>query len=195
MEMKKGFILYNDTYSAIKELPIKDKALLLDAIFNYANSEPVGKLPTQAKVAFAFIKQSLDRDNKKWENIREKRIYAGRLGGKMRVANQASASKCKQTQANQAVNVNVNVNVNKYTKIENIKEEEIRKISKQYGVTEEFVKNRLEDLKDYCLANGKKYKDYLAALRNFVRKDSSVKKQTFSDIPKGYRLVTKEKIE
>ena len=56
MEGKKGFILYIDTYDAIKDLPVDEKAQLLDAIFQYhINPEnPVGSLGFGAKMAFNF---------------------------------------------------------------------------------------------------------------------------------------------
>jgi hypothetical protein len=69
---KKSFLLYNDTYPAIKDLSDKDKACLLDAIFNYSNGEDIGDLPTGAKISFGFIKQSLDRDTEKYLGICEK---------------------------------------------------------------------------------------------------------------------------
>ena len=71
-----------------------------------------------------LIKNQLDIDSTKWEEERNKRSEAGRLGGIKRAINQKQAlsskskqcltdlSNAKQSQANQADNVNVNVNVN-----------------------------------------------------------------------------------
>ena len=37
--------------------------------------------------------------------------------------------------------------------------------------TTEQIKSKSEDLKNYCESSGKKYKDYYASLRNFLKKD------------------------
>jgi hypothetical protein len=55
--------------------------------------------------------------------------------------------------------------------IEEIGIEDFQEISKTLGVRESFVSSKWESFKDYCISNGKEYKDYRAALRNAVRKD------------------------
>ena len=114
MNIKKGFVLYIDNYEPIKDLTLEEKGKLLDAVFNYASTGEVNKLNDITGMAFSFIRQQLDRDNKKWEETREKRRAAGSVGGRQRVANQANATFAKQIkedQANQAVSVNDNVKV------------------------------------------------------------------------------------
>lgn len=113
--MKKSFILYSDAYDSIKCLPQVEKGNLLDAIFQYAIEQRELPLEPVTKMAFSFIKSTLERDAQKWEGIRKQRRVAGSKGGKMRVANQANATfakQIKQDQANQAVSANVSVNVN-----------------------------------------------------------------------------------
>lgn len=55
------------------------------------------------------------------------------------------------------------------------------------------IKDKCESLKDYCVANGKKYKNYLAFARNAIRKDQSQmpKKQVAPEI-KNYPEKTPE---
>lgn len=68
--MKDGFILYCSHYPTIKKLSKEDKALLLDAIFQYhiESKEPeFDSFP--AEIAFSFLKQQFDRDLEKYENI------------------------------------------------------------------------------------------------------------------------------
>lgn len=111
---KNSFVLYCDIYNSIKEFSIDDKATLLDAIFCYSIGEDIPKMSNIVKVAFSFIKTTLDRDKAKWEQTRTERQIAGSKGGKQRVANQANASfakQIKQKQANQAVSVSVNDSV------------------------------------------------------------------------------------
>ena len=81
------------------------------------------------------------------------------------------------------------INKKKYVSINDINEQEIKLVANQYEVPISLVKGSLEDLINYCQAHGKRYKNYLAALRNFVKKDSGkngiVKKAKpeFSEMP------------
>lgn len=120
---KESFILYNSFYEPIKALKNEQLGKLLRAIFNYTINGEITQ-DEEIIIAFMFIKNQLDIDSTKWEEERNKRSEAGRLGGIKRAIkqNQALSSKskqcltdlsnAKQSQANQADNVNVNVNVN-----------------------------------------------------------------------------------
>jgi len=57
-------------------------------------------------------------------------------------------------------------------KIEDVKEEDILSICKDYQVPEAFVRSKMDDIKNYTASTGKKYKDYVATLRNWVKRDS-----------------------
>lgn len=179
--MKKSFILYTDLYTSIKDLKLDEKGKMLDAIFNYAINKKEIKLTPILEMAFSFIKNQLDRDNEKWCEIREKRKQAGSKGGKMRVANQANATfakQIKQDQANQAVNVNVNANVNVISNREKFKNY-LKEIKNDPEFSDKNISLELKKFMDYLLANGKKYKDYSAAFRNWLRRsgDFTFKKQ------------------
>lgn len=54
--------------------------------------------------------------------------------------------------------------------LRNIPAEELSKITQKYRVSERLVRARAEDVIDYCEAKGKKYSDYRAALRTFVKR-------------------------
>ena len=53
-----------------------------------------------------------------------------------------------------------------------IQEEDLRHIAELYNVPPAFVKSKYDDLVNYCERTGKRYVNYLAALRNFVKQDS-----------------------
>lgn len=122
MKEKESFILYNSFYEPIKALKNEQLGKLLRAIFNYTINGEITQ-DSEIIIAFMFIKNQLDRDSEKWEDERNKRKEAGRLGGIKRALNQqqklSSKSKqclgvlksAKQNQANQADNVDVNVDV------------------------------------------------------------------------------------
>ncbi len=62
----------------------------------------------------------------------------------------------------------------KYASLKDIGEKEFEMVAKQYGVSVKSVKSSFEDLTNYCQAHGRRYKNHLAALRNFVKKDAGV---------------------
>lgn len=123
MKEKESFILYNSFYEPIKALKNEQLGKLLRAIFNYTINGEITQ-DSEIMVAFMFIKNQIDRDAEKWEDERNKRKEAGRLGGIKRALNQqqklSSKSKqclgvlkdAKQSQTNQADNVDVDVYVN-----------------------------------------------------------------------------------
>ena len=107
---KKSFVLYHDIRAPVELLTDEQRGKLFLAILNYSE---LGTAPDfsddgRLEMAFAFIRNVLDRDAAAWESKREKRAAAGSLGGKQRVANEANASfacNSKQPQAIQAVPV------------------------------------------------------------------------------------------
>ena len=79
---KKGFVLYDDYYEHIRLLSVKEKALLLDAIFAKRMGTEIPKLPPKAMMAFSFIGAQLDRDQERYEDTCQKRKAFGMLGGR-----------------------------------------------------------------------------------------------------------------
>lgn len=82
--MKESFLLYKSTYSAIKDLSLADKGLLLDAIFQYNIDGITIDLPPVLGMAFRFMKDQFDRDAWKYESISERNRKNGLLGGRPR---------------------------------------------------------------------------------------------------------------
>lgn len=56
--------------------------------------------------------------------------------------------------------------------LDDIGEEDIKKIAEDYQATEAFVRSKIDDIKNYCDSTGRRYKDYKATLRNWVKKDA-----------------------
>ena len=90
---------------------MEQRGELFTAILDYAAKGIVPEFTGELKMCFAFVRSTLDRDAVAWEEKRQKRAAAGRLGGLAKVANATNAKQNKQAEANQAVNVNVPVNV------------------------------------------------------------------------------------
>ena len=119
---RKSIIIYTDILQHLQMLSLEESGSVLVGILNYANTGEVPKLTAAAGMCFSFLRAQIDRDTEKWERTREMRVEAGRIGGiasgesrstpKQNEANEASASKLKQIEANEAVNVTVTVPVN-----------------------------------------------------------------------------------
>lgn len=113
---KDSFVLYVDTGNQIDMLSDEEAGRLFKSLFHYvAEGQEPANLQPATMMAFRFIRSQLDRDAKKYEEVKRKRAEAGRIGGKQSQANRANASfakQIKQNQANQADNVSVPVSVN-----------------------------------------------------------------------------------
>ena len=59
----------------------------------------------------------------------------------------------------------------KYSSLKNIIESDLEEISEKYNILLKDVKSKKMDLELYCEAKGKRYKNYKAALENWIRKD------------------------
>jgi len=60
----------------------------------------------------------------------------------------------------------------KYSSLKDIGEEEIKQVADLYQVPIPFVVSCYDSLVNYCEAHGRRYRNYLAALRNFVKNDA-----------------------
>lgn len=109
---KKSFVLYHDIREPIEQLSMEQRGELFTAILDYSENGTLPAFTGELRMAFAFIRSSLDRDAAAWEAKRVKRAEAGRLGGLAKVANATNAKQKNQLMANQAVNVPVPVPVN-----------------------------------------------------------------------------------
>src|SRR3990167_618668 len=59
-----------------------------------------------------------------------------------------------------------------YKSIDMISDKELVEISSDYNLPLTFIKNTHDSLTNYCLSTGKKYKNYYATLRNWVKRDA-----------------------
>lgn len=106
MGNKTSFVLYHDIRAPLELLTDDQRGKLFLAILDYSERGVAPEFDGELRMAFAFIRTALDRDAAAWESKREKRVEAGRKGGRQTAANQASASfanQNEQVQANQAV--------------------------------------------------------------------------------------------
>lgn len=106
-----------------------------------------------------------------WENLKEgigkssRRALGNLYGSNNNISN------------NNISNTKERVKENKFSSIKDIGENELQEAADKYQVTLPFVRSALDDLDNYCKSKGRVYKNYLAALHNFVKKDAMSIKQ------------------
>jgi len=111
-ENKKSFIAYTDWKETFDSLPNEKAGQLIKHIFAYVNDENPKSDDILINAVFANIKQTLKRDLRKYENIREKRSLAGKASADKRQQVLTSVESVQQTSTNSTVSVNVNDSVN-----------------------------------------------------------------------------------
>jgi DNA-binding transcriptional regulator GbsR (MarR family) len=80
-------------------------------------------------------------------------------------------------------NNKINNNKKKYSSLKDLGEKEFEEIAERYGVKTQFVRSKFEDLSNYCEAKNRRYSNYKAALRNFVKKSFEEKGGKFKQTP------------
>ena len=128
---RETFVFYKDWLNVIRDLPSEVQLEVYQAITEYAIYGNLIELKPLAKVAFGFVKQTIDRDTQKYISIKEKRKEAGAKGGRPLKTNELEESKDKQKnqlvfekskKSKSPLNVNVNDNVNDISFLEKKKQ-------------------------------------------------------------------------
>ena len=133
---RETFVFYKDWLNVIRDLPSEVQLEVYQAIAEYAIYGNLIELKPLAKVAFGFVKQTIDRDTQKYISIKEKRKEAGAKGGrplknkdleesKEKQKNQLVFEKSKKSKSPLNVNVNVNDNVNDISFLEKKKQKSV----------------------------------------------------------------------
>lgn len=101
--MKPTFVLCKDWINYTNEMSNEDRWILLNAIMQYQNWLDPWDLPYAVKIVFAHIKNFFIEQDKKYEEIKEKRSESGKKWGRPTAekAKKANAFSEKQTKAKQ----------------------------------------------------------------------------------------------
>jgi len=124
---KDSFILYTEQKAVVDKLTDEQAGKLIKAIYEYEETGEIPELDSVLDLVFTPFKIALDKNDSKWEEIKQKRSEAGKIGAEKKKQKQAKeananfAKQKKQKEAKQAVNVNDNVNVNVIKKKNNKK--------------------------------------------------------------------------
>ena len=190
MDERKAFSFYRSYYEASKDLPTKeDQADFLMAICSYIFDGVEPEITGVASAMFKLAKPNLDTSIK--------RASVGQMGGKSKANAKQNGSKPeandKQTESNDEANpkrymindymindqvINDKEKINKKEKPQRHKygqyhnvmlsDDEMEKLKVEFPVDWE---ERIERVSEYCASKGATYKNYLATIRNWARKE------------------------
>lgn len=195
MADKKSFVMYESWGAAIEKKNNEQAGELIKAIYAFQKNPDV--VPEDPAIAFVFeiIKQKLEEDNKRYEEVCAARSEGGKKGGrpkanasdkKQMVSEESKKSKCFSEKAKKADNDNEYDNDLKENTLEGVKEKR-------------FAPPTLENVSEYCremgytnvdavcfidfyTSNGwmvgkNRMKDWKAAVRNWDRREKNPQRQ------------------
>lgn len=90
---KKSFVFYKEWRDAISDLPNDVRLEIYDGIIDYATTGDIPALKPMAKIAFNFIKTSIDRDAERYMSITERNRVNGVKGGRPKKETQQEPTK------------------------------------------------------------------------------------------------------
>ena len=163
---KETFLFYADWLNVIRDLPSEVQLEVYQAIAEYAIYDNLIELKPLAKVAFGFIKQTIDRDTQKYISISEKRSEAGKRGGRPLKNNELKESNEKQKKqllsekskkSNCPLNDNDNVNDNDISFLEKKKQKSDAAVSDLENENSESPIETLQALKEQSGGGRKKF--------------------------------------
>ena len=197
MDERKAFSFYRSYYEASKDLPTKeDQADFLMAICSYIFDGVEPEITGVASAMFKLAKPNLETSIK--------RANAGQIGGssnkkenKVKANDKQNESKTeandKQSKSQaEAINdymindymINEKEKINKkekpakhqHGKYKNVllTDDELEELKKEFPVD---WQERIERVSEYCASKGRAYKNYLATIRAWARKDGDAKPQ------------------
>lgn len=200
IEMQKTAMLLPYEFEPIfKSLPLEQAGLLILALYQYEHEEVEPDFSDNEILQFSWkthIKPKVDEYKEKYKKTCEARREAGSKGGKsnqekQKQAKQANATFNKQNEqkvANQAdidgdrdIDIDIDKDIKeKYKKEKPVKhkhgqyknvllsDDELQKLQTEFPID---WQKRIENVSEYCASHGKTYKDYLATIRNWARRD------------------------
>ena len=195
MADKKSFVMYESWGAAIEKMNNEQAGELIKAIYAFQKNPDVVPEDPAIALVFEIIKQKLDEDNKRYEEVCAARSEGGKKGGrpkanasdkKQMVSEESKKSKCFSEKAKKADNDNEYDNDLKENTLEGVKEKR-------------FAPPTLENVSEYCremgytnvdavcfidfyTSNGwmvgkNRMKDWKAAVRNWDRREKNPQRQ------------------
>ena len=198
MQQKMSLILPYEFEIVFQSLPLAEAGRLVLAIYAYEQRNEVPNFSDNPMLQFAWgthIKPKIDENIEKYNAVCEARRSAGSKGGKatqekQKQSNQANASFGKQNNQKEANQADYDCDYDcdndcdskekiikkekpqrhKYGQYKNVllSDDEFEKLKTEFP---EDWEERIERVSEYCASKGATYKNYLATIRNWARKE------------------------
>ena len=166
-ENKKSFLLYTDLIHTVNKLNDEQAGQLFKHVLEYVNDLNPQTDDILLQVCFEPIRQSLKRDLRKYENMREKKREAGKKGANKRWQKIADDSTCHKPIAKIAVNDSVSVSdIYKSFAHLSMSVEQFEKLQQEY--TKQQIDDTLDAIENF--KNNTKYKSLYLTCKNWLKK-------------------------
>ena len=203
---KDSFILYTEQKEIFDLLSDEEAGKLIKCLFHYVETGELIEVDNKIKLAMLPIKHTLDRNLKKWEETKEKRSKAGKIGMQSRWGNKkekditsvTSVIKNNNTTITEnntditKITDNVNVNVNVHDNV-NVNDKKRKNTKKEKTFFDDLELNKL--FMDFLeLRKSMKIKNTDRAIMLLINKlekyPDEIKKQMIEEsIEKSWRSV------
>lgn len=164
MANKKGIIMYYDVLEQLEDFNDKDFRQIIEAVIKYDKNGTLPDFEGEKKIAFKFIKMSIDRNNEQYNNICEK----NRQNAQKRWSNATEVAEVEEKKSVKQVK-------HKYGEYQHIllTDDELDRLKKDFGETD--TQKAIKLLDEAIEMKGYKYKSHNLAIRKWVMQE--VKKQ------------------
>ncbi|WP_229421803.1 DUF6291 domain-containing protein [Massiliimalia timonensis] len=169
------FCAYHSYLKGIKRLSEAERGRLFTALLQYsAGEEELIKLQGREEVLFDVYSDQIDRDSEKYEEkCRKNRENGSKANGTERGRTVPNApqdkDKGKDKDNIKEKNILKKETRHQYGEYQNVllSDEEMEKLKAEFPDYQE----RIERLSEYCAQTGKSYKNYLATIRVWAKKE------------------------
>lgn len=150
MSKRESFVFYTEWQDILMEYPAEVRLEVYDAIITYAATGTLVKLKPLSKMAFSFMKKTIDRNIEKFETVSDRRSRAA----KARWDNNLSKDDTKRSQSS---SLPITDATTLDEEIDEMKSSEVWLDSMQnlHHINVDEIKNKLDEFKLQCIADGK----------------------------------------
>ena len=195
--MRNGFSFLRSYYEAAQELPAEDQAAFFMAVCKYALDGEEPEITGVAAALFKLAKPNIDASNKKADagkvgGSRKQNASKTEANCKQTVSKtQANSKQSVENDEKTVSDIGYRINdigdrskdigekekdkkekpaKHKYGEYKNVllSDQEMEKLQDEFPFD---WQQRIENVSAYCASHGKTYKDYLATIRSWARKD------------------------
>ncbi len=171
--MKNSFLVYNDQGAVFNELTDEKAGKLIKAMIDYSITGVIPKLLPTLTIAFIPIKQQMDRNSVRYEEMCEKnRENIQKRWSKNTLEYERIRPSTKHTDKD----TDKDKDKGKCHTLASITTETISSLASKYFIAESDVQKTFDDLKLHCESKNVKYSNYRAELEKFIRSDLESKK-------------------